>query len=82
MHAAKGVFPLSPASAASVLSPSMLCSVDQSHLVVVWPWPPCRQGLGLYLRGRAFRWQRDSPVLGACVPSCGALSPPSGPPAL
>ena len=82
MHAAKGVFPLSPASAASVLSSSFLLSTDQSHMIALWPRPPCRQGLGLSLRGRLFCWRRDSPVLGVCVPSCGALSTPGGPPAL
>ena len=81
MHAAKGVFPLSPASAASVLSSSFLLSPDQSHAVVVWPRPPCSQGLGLSLRGRLFCWRRGSPVVGVCVPSLGALCPLSSPPA-
>ncbi len=79
MHAARGVFPASPASAASVLSSSFLLSPDQSHAVVVWPRPPCSQGLGLSLRGRLFCWRRGSPVVGVCVPSLGALCPLSSP---
>ena len=82
MRGTSGVFPLSPASAVSVLSRPFFLRTDQSHMIVVWPRPLCSQGLGLSLRGRLFCWRCDGPVLGVRVTSCGALCPRSSLPPL
>ena len=50
MHAARGAFPLILvpwALQVSCLPVSFFLSRDLSHVVALWPRPPCSQGLGL-----------------------------------
>lgn len=71
MRGTSGMFPLSPMSAASVLSRPLFFRTDESHKIVLWPWPPCSQGFGLSLRGRLLvASQCNGPVLGVRVTSC------------